>query len=516
MKRLVQWSRTKKAPVVAGVLAATVLALVAIPAAEGGTAAPSSVLGVYVGYQAPATVKAFGNSIGAQPAYAMDFLDGDSWSALVDSAPSYFAAWKGSGYSMVWGIPILPNATDYSLADGAAGDYNSYFLTLAQDMVAGGQGSSIVRIGWEFNGGWFPWAANGQAAAFIGYWQQIVDTMRSVPGQDFKFEWNPTAGDLGVGNLADYYPGSAYVDYVGLDVYDQNWSTYPGGAAEFANIESEGFGLDWLSSFAAAQGKSIVLPEWGLGTVAGDGGLPYTAENAQTSGGDDPTFINDMAQWIQANGVVEASYWQFGIDALSPSSNPNSYAAFVSDFGVGSPPPTTTTTVCRTAHQHDHNHVCCAAHQHDDNHLRPAAHQYDNDNVGSAADQHDDNDNIRPAVHQHEHDDEHDDACDNGRNRTALVVERRWEAGSGLFHDEHRVDAFGNRNVPRHRRGRHCSDPGRPERPRCHGEQSHLLGALLEFLVRRRPSTGSGLVDHHQCLRHGSAVSWWQRPQHPA
>jgi hypothetical protein len=344
MKRLVQWSRTKKAVLVIAVLVATVLAFVAIPAAEGGTESASSVLGVYVGYQAPATVKAFGNSIGAQPAYAMDFLDGDSWSALVDSAPSYFAAWKGSGYSMVWGIPILPNATAYSLADGAAGDYNSYFLTLAQDMMAGGQGSSIVRIGWEFNGGWFPWAANGQAAAFIGYWQQIVDTMRSVAGQDFKFEWNPTAGDLGVGNLANYYPGSAYVDYLGLDVYDQNWSTYPGGAAEFANIESEGYGLNWLSSFAAAQGKSIVLPEWGLGTVAGDGGLPYTAENVQTSGGDDPTFINDMAQWIQANGVVEATYWQFGIDALSPTSNPNSYAAFVSDFGGGSPPRTTTTT----------------------------------------------------------------------------------------------------------------------------------------------------------------------------
>src|ERR1700683_4096585 len=175
MKRLVQWSRTKKAFLVIAVLVATVLAFVAIPAAEGGTDSASSVLGVYVGYQAPATVNAFGKAIGAQPAYAMDFLDGDSWSALVDSAPSYFAAWKGSGYSMVWGIPILPNATDYSLADGAAGDYNSYFLRLAQDMVAGGQGSSTVRIGWEFNGGWFPWAANGHAAAFIGYWQQIVD-----------------------------------------------------------------------------------------------------------------------------------------------------------------------------------------------------------------------------------------------------------------------------------------------------------------------------------------------------
>ena len=79
-------------------------------------------------------------------------------------------------------------------------------------MVSAGQGSSIIRPGWEFNGGWFPWAANGQAAAFVAYWQQIVTTMRSVPGQNFTFEWNPTAGDQGVGNLANYYPGNAYVD----------------------------------------------------------------------------------------------------------------------------------------------------------------------------------------------------------------------------------------------------------------------------------------------------------------
>lgn len=321
MNRLAR-SRANKTLVAAGILVATILALVGVQAAQGGANSAASALGVYVGYQSPATVNAFGKSIRAQPGFAMDFLDGDSWSALVDSAPSYMAAWKNWGYSMVWGVPILPNSTQYSLADGAAGDYNSYFLTLALDMVAGGQGSSIVRIGWEFNGGWFPWAANGQAAAFIGYWQQIVNTTRSVPGQDFKFEWNPTAGDLGVGNLANYYPGSAYVDYVGLDVYDQNWAVYPGGAAEFSNIETMGYGLDWLSTFAAAQGKQIVLPEWGLGQVPGDGGQPTTADNAQTSGGDNPTFINDMAQWIQANDVYEASYWQFGISALSPDLKP--------------------------------------------------------------------------------------------------------------------------------------------------------------------------------------------------
>ena len=121
-----------------------------------------------------------------------------------------------------------PRVLVLSLGQGAAGAYNSYFLQLAQDMVAGGQGSSVIRPGWEFNGGWFSWAANGQAAAFVGFWQQIVNTMRSVPGQDFTFEWNPTAGDEGVGNLANYYPGNAYVDYIGLDLYDQAWGSYPG------------------------------------------------------------------------------------------------------------------------------------------------------------------------------------------------------------------------------------------------------------------------------------------------
>ena len=39
-----------------------------------------------------------------------------------------------------------------------------------------------------------------------------VTTMRSVPGSHFTFEWNPTRGDLGVGNLSQYYPGNRYVD----------------------------------------------------------------------------------------------------------------------------------------------------------------------------------------------------------------------------------------------------------------------------------------------------------------
>lgn len=351
MFRLLPRSAVSRIVVVLSITAAAVLTSVGVSAVEGGAAAAgsSSPLGVYVGYQSPGGVSSFGRAIGQQPAFAMDFLDGDSWSALVNTAPSYMAAWKGSGYTMIWGLPMLPGG-GASLAQGATGAYNSYFLQLAQDMVASGQGGSIIRPGWEFNGGWFPWAANGHAAAYVAYWQQIVDTMRSVPGQSFTFEWNPTAGDLGVGNLADYYPGSAYVDYIGLDLYDQNWATYPGITSQWKSYLTEPYGLDWLASFAAAEGKQITLPEWGLSPdpSSNDGGVA-SASNAQVGGGDDPTFINDVAQWISQNHVYEATYWQFNSSYLSSSSNPNSFAAFVHDFGSGSTFPVATTTTPTTS-----------------------------------------------------------------------------------------------------------------------------------------------------------------------
>ena len=89
--------------------------------------------------------------------------------------------------------------------------------------------------------------------------------MRSVPDAAFRFEWNPTVGDLGVGDLATYYPGNAYVDFIGLDVYDTAWASYPGEQAQFDKIKTETYGLNWLASFAAQQDKPIVLPERGLG-----------------------------------------------------------------------------------------------------------------------------------------------------------------------------------------------------------------------------------------------------------
>ncbi len=179
--------------------------------------------------------------------------------------------------------------------------------------------------------------------------------MRAVSGANFSFEWNPTAGDLYVGNLANYYPGNSSVDYVGLDVYDTAWASYPGAQNEFDTIETESYGLNWLSTFAAQEGKAIVLPEWGLGWGVCDAGLPVNAPNNGTCGGDNPTFISDMASWIKSNNVFEATFWDYGSSSMAgcpsactpigraagdvnpiPDGNIHSYKDLVAAFGSGS------------------------------------------------------------------------------------------------------------------------------------------------------------------------------------
>ncbi len=51
--------------------------------------------------------------------------------------------------------------------------------------------------------------------------------MRSVAGENFRFEWNPDAGAFTQSgySVAAAYPGNAYVDVIGLDAYDQSWAT---------------------------------------------------------------------------------------------------------------------------------------------------------------------------------------------------------------------------------------------------------------------------------------------------
>jgi hypothetical protein len=357
--------RKRVATVLTCVAALAGVAALGVVAVSAASSASTAGFGAYDGATTPPT--ALNSALGGNVKYAMEFQDGTSWSSLTQSSWPY-SRWKGTGYSMIWGMPMLPDTYSpstslsntsgscYGLTQEAAGAFNSNWTKVAQAMVTNGFGSSIVRPGWEFNGNWMPWAAGGCASAYVGAYQQIVTSMRAVAGANFAFEWNPTLGDTGVGNLSSFYPGNAYVNYVGSDVYDLGGSRYSGAQAEFTNMETETYGLNWLASFAAQQGKQIVLPEWGLGWGACNAGQPINASNGgETCGGDNPTFINDMSAWIKSNNVFEANFWDFGSSTMAgcpssctpigsgqgdtttiPGGNINSFRALVADFGSGS------------------------------------------------------------------------------------------------------------------------------------------------------------------------------------
>jgi len=344
------------------VVAGGALCLVLVLASVGGlfwaktalasSGASSIPLGDYAGWVNASGIAAFGSKTNTHPTMASDYLDRtDGWASMDNGGGE--GGWAGSGYRLVLGVPILPGVG--TLAQGATGAYNQYFTTLAKNLVAEGEGNAILRLGWEFNGTWYPWsvANNTDAQNFAAFWIQIVNTMRAVPGQQFQYLWNPNLGGSTSWSLTNAYPGNAYVDFVGSDVYDEYWGTPQTPQNAWSNILSQSWGLNWLTSFAASQGKPIAIPEWSVCFRSDGHGL-----------GDDPYFINQFANWISTNNVAFTDIFSFNDTAggqdndITNGDFPNALAAFKADFGGGSgvniasPPttaaPTTTTTKAPT------------------------------------------------------------------------------------------------------------------------------------------------------------------------
>ena len=133
--------------------------------------------------------------------------------------------WAGSRRRTVYSTGLLPNNGQSTIALGAKGDYDRHFRRLAQNLVNAGENDAIIRLGWEFNLATSTWSTD-RPADFVAYWRHIVKAMRSVPGQDFEFDWNPNVGATAY-DATLYYPGKAYVDYIGVDAVSYTHLTLP-------------------------------------------------------------------------------------------------------------------------------------------------------------------------------------------------------------------------------------------------------------------------------------------------
>lgn len=293
--------------------------------AFAGNQAQAAELGVYQGNGCDGVKKleTFAAWFGRKPDFVLDFFAMDTWDSMYSDAQWALGCWAKQGIKGVWSVPMLVGGT--TLAKGAAGEYDAQFIKLAQLLVSKGYGNSTIRLGWEFNGGWYVWAAKSDPTNWVKYWQRIVTTMRSVSGANFKFDWCSAQGTQQIAP-DKLYPGDAYVDYIGRDTYNQTWTTNIVTPEQRWNEQvTMAYGLNWLKDFAKQHNKPITMAEWGTGTRPDGHG-----------GGDDGYFVTKMAQWMKDNNVAYHSYWDYPASdynaKLSDGHQPNAGAAFLAAY----------------------------------------------------------------------------------------------------------------------------------------------------------------------------------------
>jgi beta-mannanase len=201
----------------------------------------------------------------------------------------------------------------------AAGDFNSNATELGTNLVAAGLQNSVIRLGAEMNGAWesdFVGNTTQEQNLWATCFANEVTGLRQAAGEHFLIDWNPNASTQNI-PYANFYPGNAYVNILGLDQYD--FSGLTNGTFTFAQMASEPAGLNNFEAFAAAQGKPMSFPEWGL----------------FSSPGDDPGYIDGMGSTVANGDFAFEAYYDVGNDnTLSlGSSTPLSLAAFQKWFG---------------------------------------------------------------------------------------------------------------------------------------------------------------------------------------
>ena len=216
----------------------------------------------------------------------------DAWSARatwaqIDDPTWLYQRWQGKPYTMAFGVPMLPeNVPGVSLQACANGAYNAYWREFGTVISSYGLGTSIIRLGWEFNGNWYVWQAT-DPTAWAHCWQQIVTSARSTAPK-LQWDWDVNRGESkGLANPVLAYPGNTYVSMIGIDSYD-SWPSATTAAGWQVQLNGPQ-GLNYWLKFAKAHGKLLSVPEWG--SMA-------TGTNA---GGDDVKFVDDMREFFAVN-----------------------------------------------------------------------------------------------------------------------------------------------------------------------------------------------------------------------
>lgn len=190
-----------------------------------------------------------------------------------------------------------PPADGVSWQSAASGGYDAKWRAQMQSIHAnwGSLRGVYLAPAHELNGTWYQWSVNDSTTAtyFRQAWQRfygIVQTELVAKGRNAKVTINYAAGR---GMVEEIWPGNAYVDIVGFDIYDHWLPTANGmncltesdwNSVKYAmTADGSPRGPYSIQQFAQSKGKPFAMPEWGL--------------SDSTSWSTDP--VPDNAFWIE-------------------------------------------------------------------------------------------------------------------------------------------------------------------------------------------------------------------------
>jgi len=225
--------------------------------------AQGALLGAFVG---TGTLAGFEAELGRQIAINHNFVGwSQDWTPMLSSLAAggriplvTWEAWDGSV-----GAP---------LTNIIGGTYDSMITTRAQAVKAFGE-KFFLRWGHEMNGNWYPWAGANNGAnlaattTFISAYRHIHDLFVAAGATNALWVFCPNVASVpgdSWNQWQNYYPGDAYVDWVGFDGY--NWGTVQTTSTwqTFAAIAGS------IYPSLAAKGKPIMIAETASAEQGGD------------------------------------------------------------------------------------------------------------------------------------------------------------------------------------------------------------------------------------------------------
>ena len=241
----------------------------------------------------------------------------------------------------------------HSILDGSQ---DAYLTAWGQAAAAWGH-PFFVRLMWEFTGSWtagcYPFGNGNTPAIFVQAWQYVVNKVRAAGATNINWVWCPADVGDSASTLASVYPGNAYVDCVGTDVYPSAGQSFSSAAqVEISNIRS-------------ITAKPMMLPE--IGYAGSDAGAlwnnvlnnvlpnnyPYISAiviwHDPTDGPYDVTNLPAFQQGIASSYFSSNVFGSLNISPIPPIGEDLNLSPTPTSQPTGYPTPTTSYSTPRFA-----------------------------------------------------------------------------------------------------------------------------------------------------------------------